>query len=173
MFAYTVDLGDVGPGLQQLAIDVLFGLKGKPLGRQCQERRSPTRQQAEHLITGSQCLCYFENSGRRFQACLVRNGMGGFDDIDGMGVTAVTIGCDYGTAELRRPDLFDSCRHGGRAFARTNHQSPSIAGGLWQVSRQTVTWVSTGNSAVEQLFQKSGWIGIGVHRRFGTRVRPV
>ena len=120
------------------------------------ERRSATRDQAQHDVLRAQALHQFHQPLRRLHSGGVGHGMRSFRNLDAPTRHRVTIARHHQARQRAAPMVLHRARHGGRGLARAyDHQPPaSQFGRCGQVRRYATGGLRRRHGGVEHLAQQ-------------------
>ena len=181
VFSHAIDLADIRPAAQQRPGGGLLVGEADAGRRRDPVRRGAPGEQHQHQIVRAGRVGKSERALGAFEPGLVRNRMAGFHQGDVAGRPAVAVAGDGNAAEplfrdAREVVLFGNFGERSRAFARGEHNQPSVRRRVRQMRRQATRRVRGADRGTEQGFQQFArlrrqfrtFTGTGYGSRLGT-----
>ena len=126
VLADHIHLADVGATGEKRPVDRLLVREREPLGRQGEQRRAATRDQAQDQIVRSGALGQLEDPPGCGLACGVGDGMRRLDDLDPLAGHGMAVASDDEALERPGPVFLDRFCHGGGGLAGAEDDRASL-----------------------------------------------
>ena len=110
----------MGAGAQQRLVDRLLVGEADAFGRQRQQRRTTAGEQEDHSVAFLQVADHLQYTAGNSLACVVRDGVRGFDHLDLAAVGAMTVARHHQPGKFALPGRFDGFGHGRGRLAGTD-----------------------------------------------------